>query len=190
MRSPGRWQALAVTAAGCGLRQGEAFGLRVAEVDFLRHVVHVRQQVRQDGTIGLPKRDKTRDVPLPEHVALALAAHIERYAPAPDGLIFAGADGGPVDRRRFSAAWGRALDAAGLERIRANGSHALRHFYASTLLAAGVSVRAVADWLGHADGGALLLRVCAHVMPSDTERGRAVLDAAFSCEPGVSQAAQ
>jgi hypothetical protein len=51
--------------------------------------------------------------------------------------------------------------------------------YASTLLSDGVSVAAVASWLGHGDGGALLLRTYAHVMPSDAERGRAVLEAAL-----------
>jgi site-specific recombinase XerD len=55
----------------------------------------------------------------------------------------------------------------------------LRHVYASTLLSDGVSVAAVASWLAHSDGGALLLRTYAHVMPSDAERGRAVLDAAL-----------
>jgi hypothetical protein len=39
--------------------------------------------------------------------------------------------------------------------------------------------RGGASWIGHGDGGALLPRTCAHVMPSDAERGRAVLDAAL-----------
>jgi hypothetical protein len=51
--------------------------------------------------------------------------------------------------------------------------HMLRHVYASTLLSDGVSVAAVASWLGHGDGGALLLRTYAHVCrPTPTEVGR------------------
>jgi integrase len=46
--------------------------------------------------------------------------------------------------------WHRALEAAGVEATRANGMHALRHFYASVLIDAGESVRAVAEYLGHA----------------------------------------
>jgi integrase len=38
---PDRYRATAVVAAGCGLRQGEVFGLRVCDVDFLRRQVHV-----------------------------------------------------------------------------------------------------------------------------------------------------
>jgi integrase len=32
--------------AGCGLRQGEIFGLALEAIDFLRRVVHVRRQLR------------------------------------------------------------------------------------------------------------------------------------------------
>ncbi len=67
-------QATATAAAGLGLRQGEIFGLAVGDVDFLRKVVHVRRQVRIVGgqlVFAPPKTGKTRDVPLPESVALA-----------------------------------------------------------------------------------------------------------------------
>lgn len=187
---PARYRAVAVVAAGCGLRRGEALGLRVGDVDWLRGQVHVRQQLRPDGTTGAPKRGKRRDVPLPEHVALELSAHVERHGSGADGLLFTEADGSTVRRKHFDAAWGAGLDAAGLARSRENGPHALRHFYASTLLAAGVSVRAVADWLGHADGGALLLKVYAHVMPSDADRGRAVVDAALGAAGDAGEAAR
>lgn len=43
---PERYGATPVVCAGCGLRQGETFGLAVDAVDFLRHTVHVRQQVK------------------------------------------------------------------------------------------------------------------------------------------------
>jgi integrase len=53
--------------------------------------------------------------------------------------------------------------------------HALRHFYASVLIDAGESVRAVADYLGHADPG-FTLRVYAHLFPSSEERARTAVD--------------
>jgi integrase len=43
---PDRYQILVVLAVGCGLRQGEAFGLGVEDVDFLRGIIHVRRQVK------------------------------------------------------------------------------------------------------------------------------------------------
>lgn len=47
--------------------------------------------------------------------------------------------------------------------------HALRHFYASVLLDAGESIKAVSQYLGHSDP-ALTLRGYAHLMPSSRER--------------------
>lgn len=43
---PARWRAAPIVGAGCGLRQGEVFGLRVEDVDFLRHRLLIRQQVK------------------------------------------------------------------------------------------------------------------------------------------------
>ena len=57
------------------------------------------------------------------------------------------------------------LVAAGIEPSRENGMHALRHFYASVLLDARESVRALAEYLGHADPG-FTLRVYTHLMPA------------------------
>lgn len=56
------------------------------------------------------------------------------------------------------------LVAAGVEPTRANGMHALRHHHASVLLDAGVSIRALAEHLGHADPG-FTLRTYTHLMP-------------------------
>ena len=61
---------------------------------------------------------------------------------------------------------------------RANGTHALRHFYASALLDGGESIRAVSEYLGHADPG-FTLRVYTHPMPSSAERTHKAIDAVF-----------
>ncbi len=62
---------------------------------------------------------------------------------------------------------------------RANGMHALRHCYASVLIDAGESVRAVADYLGHSDPG-FTLRVYAHLFPSSEDRARHAVDRLFA----------
>lgn len=81
---PPRYRALVTLAAGCGLRQGEAFGLAVEDIDFLRLVVHVRRQVKLIGSqlvFAPPKYRKERDVPLPDGIALDLSAHIRAFPP-------------------------------------------------------------------------------------------------------------
>jgi integrase len=56
--------------------------------------------------------------------------------------------------------------------------HALRHYYASVLLEDGVTVRTLADYLGHVDPG-FTLRVYAHLMPAAEGRAREAVDAAL-----------
>lgn len=56
--------------------------------------------------------------------------------------------------------------------------HALQHFYASVLLDAGESIKALAEYLGHSDPG-LTLKVYAHLMPSSRERARKALGRAL-----------
>lgn len=179
---PDRYQAIAVVAAGCGLRQGEAFGLRVCDVDFLRQRLNVEQQVkivRSKLTMDLPKGGRTRVVPLPEWVAVAVAEHLRQFPADHDDLIFRTREGNPISRTHFNRyVWQPALAVASVEPGRTNGMHALRHFYASVLIDAGESIKAVAEYLGHADPG-FTLRVYAHLFPSSEERARAAIDALF-----------
>lgn len=60
--------------------------------------------------------------------------------------------------------------------------HALRHFYASVLLDADESTKAVSEYLGHSDPG-LTLRVYVHLMPSSQERTRKAVDAVLLADP-------
>lgn len=105
-------------------------------------------------------------------------------------LIFFGPRGGHVWRTSLNdEAWKPSLAAVGIIPVpergrphtgsRENGMHALRHFYASVLLDAGESVKALAEYLGHSDPG-LTLRVYAHLMPSSQERTRSAVAAVFA----------
>lgn len=175
---PERYRATAIAAAGCGLRQGEVFGLRVVDVDFLRRRLHVQQQVKIVHSrleLDRPKGGKVRTVPLPDAVAEAIAEHLRRYPAGDDGLVFTTREHKPINRNHFNRyVWRPALATAGVEEGKGNGMHALRHFYASVLIDAGESVRVVADFLGHADPG-FTLRVYAHLLPASEDRARRVV---------------
>jgi len=88
---PARYGVLVVLGAGTGLRQGEAFGLTVDRVDFLRKVVVVDRQlvlVRGEGgpRFGPPKTASSyRSVPLPDVVLDALSSHLAAYGPGRTG---------------------------------------------------------------------------------------------------------
>ncbi|RFC75511.1 site-specific integrase [Streptomyces sp. AcE210] len=192
--------------AGCGLRQGEVFGLAVDEVDFLGGVVHVVRQVKMVGphlVFAPPKGGKLREVPLPDSVSYKLAAHITERPPTevtlpwktPDGppvtapLLFYSRERKALNRNYFNMyLWKPALVSAGViperepgerfEQSREHGMHALRHYYASVLLDAGENIKALAEYLGHSDPG-FTLRVYTHLMPNSQDRARKAIDAAF-----------
>ncbi|MFG2643649.1 tyrosine-type recombinase/integrase [Streptomyces sp. NPDC048370] len=59
-----------------------------------------------------------------------------------------------------------------------HGMHALRHFYACVLLDAGGSIRALSQYLGHADPG-FTLRTYTHLMPSSEGRTRKAIECLY-----------
>lgn len=185
---PHRYRAVAVVAAGCGLRQGETFGLRVCDLDFLRQRLRVEQQVklvRGRLIIGKPKGGRTHAVPLADPVAIELAGHLRRYPAEGDALVFTSREQRPLNRNYFNRhIWRPALVAVGIEPGRSNGMHALRHFYASVLIDAGELDDAVAEYLGHADPG-FTLRVYAHLFPASENRARQAIGRVFTLRPAL-----
>jgi integrase len=111
-------------------------------------------------------------IPLATFVGDQLAAHIAEHGTGEHGLILHLPDGRAIGRNRFGRLWRAARETAGAEHV---DYHDLRHTFASTLLSEGVSVRAVAGWMGHASP-MITLNTYAHMMPVDEDRGRSVLD--------------
>ncbi|MFE0380811.1 tyrosine-type recombinase/integrase [Streptomyces inhibens] len=201
-----RYRIAVVVALGCGLRQGEVFGLSPEDVDFTRGVVRVRRQVqllRGHLHFTLPKGGKTRIVDMPPSVASALAEHFAVYPAVEVELPWGGPElerqrkafpllltttyGHAVRANMFNPdVWKPALAAAGVipmrkegERWKASrkdGFHVLRHTYASIILEAGESVVTLARWLGHFSP-TITLDYYAHFMPEAGGKGRRAIDA-------------
>ncbi|NJQ04541.1 site-specific integrase [Streptomyces lonarensis] len=194
---PAPYRAMVDVAAGCGLRQGEVFGLAVEDLDLDKGTVHVTRQVkllRNRPVFAPPKGGKERKAPLPALIGRALVDRLARFPAAevtlpwatPDGpprtamLIFRSPEGLPLNRNRFNDRhWRPALRDAGVETGRGNGMHALRHFYASVLLDAGESIKALSEYLGHHDPG-FTLRTYTHLMPSSEARTRTAVDSVWA----------
>ena len=123
---------------GCGLRVSEALGVKRSEFDG-RDVLTVTGKGR-----------KQRMVPLIAPVAKLIADYIAlcpHELPA-DGPLFVGAKGGALSPRLVQLAMARLRGALGLG---ANATpHALRHSFATHLLAGGGDLRAIQELLGHA----------------------------------------
>ena len=121
-------------------------GLRVAEALSLRgSVLPIGQTLRVTG-----KRSKTRVVPIVPAVREAIGNYARQcpYAVKGDVPLFVGARGGPLNPdlvRRVVASARRRL---GLPDTLT--PHALRHSFATHLLARGADLRALQELLGHA----------------------------------------
>lgn len=142
---------LVLVLAYTGIRWGEAIGLRVKHVNFLRHRLHVRENaVQVDGEIhvGEPKSWERRTVPFPVFLVKALETLTEGKGPG--DLVFSNATGGHILRPRTSSTSGSwfvaALRTAGIPLLTI---HDLRHTAASLAISAGANVKVVQKMLGH-----------------------------------------
>jgi len=125
---------------GAGLRISEALGLK-----------------RADAPIGaveavtvLGKGQKTRSAPIIAPVRKAVEDYLALcpYVLKADGPLFVGAKGGPLSPRLVQLAMERMRGALGLPDTAT--PHALRHSFATHLLARGGDLRTIQDLLGHA----------------------------------------
>jgi integrase/recombinase XerC len=136
-----RDEAVLALAWGAGLRMAEILGLR-------------RGQAPLPGSEApltvLGKGARERLVPVLPAVRARVAAYLEAcpFDPGADGPLFLGARGGALQSglvRRAMRDWRRAR---GLPE--SASPHALRHSFATHLLAGGADLRAVQELLGHA----------------------------------------
>jgi integrase/recombinase XerC len=124
---------------GAGLRISEALGLKRRDV-----------AGQPDALTVTGKGNKTRMVPLLPQVVRLIDEYLALcpYAVSPDGPLFVGARGGPLSPRIVQLAMASLRGALGLPDSAT--PHALRHSFATHLLARGGDLRAIQDLLGHA----------------------------------------
>jgi integrase len=165
--------------AFCGLRWGEAAGLKVGRLDLLRRRLTVAETLTEVGGRlgwGAPKNHQTRSVPLPGFLADLVAEVVAGKAPSE--LVFTTWRGRPLRNLNFRRdVFDPAATDAGLAGLT---PHELRHTAASLAVAAGANVKAVQRMLGHASA-AMTLDVYAGLFDDDLDGVAQRLDAL----PGV-----
>ena len=137
-----RYRMCLSTIYACGLRLQEGVHLQVGDIDGERHLVHVRHG----------KGNKDRCVALPQRQLEQLRAYWRTHrhptwlfprAPRAGQL-----SPGPMCESRVQRALQAALRESGLTKPAT--VHTLRHSYATHLLEAGVNLRVIQAYLGHA----------------------------------------
>jgi integrase len=181
---------LYLVAAMTGLRQGELLGLRWRDIDWPAQKIrvvypHVRRKnsPKYDELLLANERRKrspksalsARAVPMADRVG----GELDRYYKASafqgdDGLVFGHPiTGSPLDRHEVSRRFKAALKRAGVREVR---FHDLRHTFGTRMAAAGVPMRTLQEWMGHADLKTTL--IYAHYAPNPNEV--AMVNAAFA----------
>jgi integrase/recombinase XerC len=124
---------------GCGLRLAEALGLARREAPVIA------------GTLSITgKGNKQRLVPILPVVAAAVASYLAAcpHPLAADGPLFVGVRGGPLNPRLVQRRMSELRGLLGLPETAT--PHALRHSFATHLMAGGGDLRTIQELLGHA----------------------------------------
>ncbi len=170
--APDRFRPFVAVCAFAGLRLGEAAGLRLEDVDFLRRTIAVRRQLQGETSATTepvaPKFGSERVVYVPAELVTLLAEHVRSTGVRPGDWLFSNA-GVPLNRNSAGHQWRQVRKAAGLDGYTL---HDLRHFYASGLIASGCDVVTVQRALGHSSA-TITLGVYSHLWPTAEDRTRA-----------------
>jgi integrase len=143
----------------CGLRQGEALGLRWQDIDLDSGVLEVRNQIQMiDGKLqltGLKTERSRRSLVLTSGSLESLKLHkqiIDRKRSGygiqwkENGFVFPHLDGSPMQATLDHNEWKRALRLCGIEKRRL---HDARHTAATLMYAQGVGIEVISRALGH-----------------------------------------
>lgn len=139
---PGKYRAMVLLAAWCGLRFGELAELRRRDVDLEQRVLRVQRGVTRLGRqvwVGEPKSEAgRRTVGIPPHLLPFLEEHLATYAATGrDGLLFPARDGGHLSPSSLKKVWHPARETAGRPDLR---FHDLRHTGATLAAATGATL--------------------------------------------------
>jgi integrase len=118
--APAHFTAFVAVCAFGGLRLGEAAGLKVSDIDFMRREVHVQRQAQMvtGGGVDIrpPKYGSERTVYIPEELMQILTEHVRLYVPGddPDRWMFRGDGSDPLHQNSAGHLWNRTRAIAGV----------------------------------------------------------------------------
>lgn len=158
--------------AFAGLRVGEAAGLQLADVDFLRRTIRVSRQIqgstKASSEVVPPKHGSERVVYVAEELIQALARHVETVGVFGAEQWLFGYGGAYFNRNSAADRWRQIREASGIGEFTL---HDLRHFYASGLIADGCDVVTVQRALGHSVPS-ITLNTYSHLWPTAEDKTR------------------
>jgi integrase len=166
------------TAIYAGLRRGELMALRREDVDLAAGIIRVERGWDSEvGEVAPKSKQGRRKVPIPA----ALRDHLDAY------LV-----DGPTEGRIFTGlreCYNRGRDAAVAAEVEPATFHECRHGYASLMIAAGVNVKALSTFMGHANIR-ITLDQYGHLLPGAEDEAAGLLDAFLARQFGGAEVEQ
>jgi integrase len=134
-----------------GVRAGEMRAMQVSSIDFASGILHINQAVKRTGELGLPKNNKTRQIPLEDDALAFLRLRLQGKS----GYIIGGDRYVTHSGFRGRYEWffdrlNRHLENQGKPRIEMKSPHSTRHTFSTLRQKHGMPVAMVAALLGHA----------------------------------------
>lgn len=156
-----KYQTLIRFSIFSGARQGEVFGLKWSDLDWINNQVNI-QRTYNNGRWYRPKsKSSIRRIDLGPQMMAELKKWKIACPPNQFGLVFPGDTGGPIGDSSFLKKYFHpSLKKAGIEKIR---FHWLRHTYASFLIEQGENIKYIQSQLGHSTPS-VTLNIYAHLM--------------------------
>ncbi|WP_460691876.1 site-specific integrase [Mycobacterium intracellulare] len=170
---PDHLKVAVLLGAFAGLRVAEVSGLRVSDVDFIRGVVHPKQQWADK---PLKTEGSSAPIPIPQDLALLLSASVQKY---PGEMMVTN---GPGTNRCGPWIIERAIRdvRGGIDGLPEGFSfHDLRHYLASLLIARGCDVKTVQARLRHSSAKTTL-DTYSHLWPDADESTRSAIGAVLA----------
>ncbi|WP_291279300.1 site-specific integrase [Galactobacter sp.] len=185
--APPEFSAFIAVCAFAGLRLGEAAGLQVGDVDFLRGTITVARQVQGAGTTSLriepPKHGSERVVFVPRRLTDLLSQHIVEQGVRGEAQWLFGRGEHVYNWNSAGFIWRNTRAKAGLPE--AAHIHDLRHYFASGLIASGCDVVTVQRALGHSSPS-ITLDIYSHLWPTAEDKTRAAANGLMAAALGDS----
>ena len=154
------------------LRRGEVVALRDRDIDFASGAITVAAQVQDGERTRTKTRAGRRTVDVGPQTLLLLREQQLARAPNDAGLLFPARTGVPLEPNHLMGRYFKpAARASGIPELT---FHDLRHTGASLMIAAGCHVKTIAEQMGHADGGALVLQRYRDTLYSGARRQAAI----------------
>lgn len=153
-----------------GARQGELFGLKWTDVDWVNSQVQIKRTFNNGAWYQPKSAASTRRIDLGPAMMAELKQWRLACLPSDLDLVFPSKAGTPLDHGHvISREFQPALKLAGLPRIR---FHDLRHTYASLLIEQGENIKYIQSQLGHSSPS-VTLNIYAHLLkPSNQQAAK------------------